>query len=132
MKTARGAWNTVSRANPGLFPPKNPFEKIGLRSTSRETPNATFAELMAFRAKVFERMFPYSSLAQVTLKSVIRHLLQDGDFVHRIGAIQIQRNEEVQFVAGDNFHRECVSVGQAISDDFLHDLVTRGIIGSYP
>jgi hypothetical protein len=53
MKTARGAWNTVSRANPGLFPPKNPFEKMGLRSTSRETPHATFAELMAFRAKAF-------------------------------------------------------------------------------
>jgi len=35
MKTARGAWNTVSRANPGLFPAKNPFEKMGLQSTSR-------------------------------------------------------------------------------------------------
>lgn len=58
MKTARGAWNTVSRANPGLFPPKNPFEKMGLRSTSRETPNATFAELMAFRAKAFEMGYP--------------------------------------------------------------------------
>ena len=58
MKTARGAWNTVSRANPGLFPPKNPFEKMGLRSTSRETPHATFAELMAFRAKAFEMGYP--------------------------------------------------------------------------
>jgi hypothetical protein len=24
MKTARSAWKTVSRANPGLFPPRNP------------------------------------------------------------------------------------------------------------
>jgi hypothetical protein len=45
MKTARSAWNTVSRANPGIFPPKNPFEKMGLQSNSRETPHATFAEL---------------------------------------------------------------------------------------
>jgi hypothetical protein len=58
MKTARGAWNTVSRANPGLFPPKNPFEKMGLQSTSRETPHATFAELAAFRAKAIEMGYP--------------------------------------------------------------------------
>ena len=30
MKTARNAWNTISRANPGVFPLKNPFEKMGL------------------------------------------------------------------------------------------------------
>jgi hypothetical protein len=61
MKTARSAWNTVSRANPGIFPPKNPFEKMGLQSNSRETPHATFAELAAFRAKAIE--MGYSSLA---------------------------------------------------------------------
>jgi hypothetical protein len=61
MKTARTAWNTVSRANPGIFPPKNPFEKMGLQSNSRETPHATFAELVAFRAKAIE--MGHSSLA---------------------------------------------------------------------
>jgi hypothetical protein len=61
MKTARSAWNTVSRANLGIFPPKNPFEKMGLQSNSRETPHATFAELAAFRAKAIE--MGYSSLA---------------------------------------------------------------------
>ena len=58
MKTARGAWNTVSRANPGLFPPRNPFEKMGLQSNSRETPHANFAELKAFRAKAIEMGHP--------------------------------------------------------------------------
>jgi hypothetical protein len=48
MKTARSAWNAISRAHPGLFPPRNPFEKMGLQSSSRETPHATFAELAAF------------------------------------------------------------------------------------
>jgi hypothetical protein len=28
MKTARSAWNTVSRANSSMFPAKNPFEKL--------------------------------------------------------------------------------------------------------
>jgi hypothetical protein len=58
MKTARTAWNTVSRANPRVFPPKNPFEKMGLQSNSRETPHATFAELAAFRAKAIETGYP--------------------------------------------------------------------------
>jgi hypothetical protein len=54
MKTARTAWNTVSRANSAAFPAKNPFEKMNLQSTNRETPHATFAELQAFRAKAVE------------------------------------------------------------------------------
>lgn len=57
MKTARGAWKTVSRANPGLFPPRNPFEKMGLQSNSRETPHAS-SELVAFRAKAVEIGYP--------------------------------------------------------------------------
>jgi hypothetical protein len=61
MKTARTAWNTVSRANPGALPAKNPFEKMNLQSISRETPNATFEELMVFRAKAIE--MGYFSLA---------------------------------------------------------------------
>ena len=39
MKTARTSWNTVSRANPGVFPLKNPFEKMGL--TSGDNPHET-------------------------------------------------------------------------------------------
>jgi hypothetical protein len=58
MKTARGAWNTISRAHPHMFPPKNPFEKMGLQSTSRETPHANFDELAAFRAKAIELGYP--------------------------------------------------------------------------
>lgn len=58
MKTARGAWNTISRAHPHMFPPKNPFEKMGLQATSRETPHANFDELAAFRAKAIEMGYP--------------------------------------------------------------------------
>jgi hypothetical protein len=60
MKTARTAWNVVSRVNSSLFPPKNPFEKMGLTSGDevRETPHANFAQLMAFRAKAVEMGHP--------------------------------------------------------------------------
>jgi hypothetical protein len=61
MKTARSAWNTVSRANPGIFPAKNPFEKMGLQSTNRETPFATYQELQMFRSKAIE--MGYQSIA---------------------------------------------------------------------
>jgi hypothetical protein len=66
MKTARNAWNTVSRANPGVFPLKNPFEKMGLVSgDTRETPHATFDQLMIFRAKAIE--MGYRSLATAAM-----------------------------------------------------------------
>ncbi len=66
MKTARNAWNTVSRANPGVFPLKNPFERMGLVSgDTRETPHANFDQLMTFRAKAVEMGYP--SLATAAL-----------------------------------------------------------------
>jgi hypothetical protein len=67
MKTARTAWNTVSRANPGVFPPKNPFEKMGLTSgdNQRETPHASYEQLTTFRAKAVEMGYP--SLATAAL-----------------------------------------------------------------
>ena len=54
MKTCRRAWNVAARRNPGLVPSINPFAKMGLRSSDRETPTATYAELQAFRAKAVE------------------------------------------------------------------------------
>ena len=51
MKTCRRAWNIAARRNPGKVPLVNPFAQMGLRSSDRETPTATFDELKAFRAK---------------------------------------------------------------------------------
>jgi hypothetical protein len=65
MKTARTAWNTIGRSHPNLVPPRNPFERMGLHSSSRETPHATFEQLMTFRAKAIEMGYP--SLATAAL-----------------------------------------------------------------
>jgi hypothetical protein len=65
MKTCRRAWNIASRRNPGKLPVLNPFAKMGLRSSNRMTPTATFAELKAFRAKAVEMALP--SLATAAL-----------------------------------------------------------------
>jgi hypothetical protein len=65
MKTWRRAWNVAARRNPGKLPLVNPFAKMGLRSSDRETPTATYAELQAFRAKAVEVGLP--SLATAAL-----------------------------------------------------------------
>jgi hypothetical protein len=65
MKTCRRAWNVAARRNPGKLPLVNPFSKMGLRSSDRETPTATYADLQMFRAKAVEMGFP--SLATAAL-----------------------------------------------------------------
>jgi hypothetical protein len=65
MKTCRRAWNVAARRHPGKVPPLNPFAKMGLRSSDRETPTATFEELRAFRAKAVELGFPSLSTASL-------------------------------------------------------------------
>jgi hypothetical protein len=65
MKSCRRAWNVCGRRNPGKLPIVNPFAKMGLRSSDRETPTATYDELLAFRAKAVELRL--SSLATAAL-----------------------------------------------------------------
>jgi hypothetical protein len=65
MKTCRRAWNVAARRNPGKLPAVNPFAKMGLTGSDRETPTATFAELKTFRAKAIEMGHP--SLATAAL-----------------------------------------------------------------
>jgi hypothetical protein len=65
MKTCRRAWNVASRRNPGKVPAVNPFARMGLQSSDRETPTATYVEVQAFRAKAVEMGLP--SLATAAL-----------------------------------------------------------------
>jgi hypothetical protein len=65
MKSCRRAWNIAARRNPGKLPLVNPFAKMGLRSSDRETPTATYEELVTFRAKALE--LGLSSLATAAL-----------------------------------------------------------------
>jgi hypothetical protein len=65
MKSCRRAWNVCARRNPGKLPLVNPFAKMGLRSSDRETPTATYDELLAFRSKAVELRL--SSLATAAL-----------------------------------------------------------------
>jgi hypothetical protein len=65
MKSCRRAWNVAARRNPGRLPIINPFARMGLRSSDRETPTATYKEMQAFRTKAKELGLP--SLATAAL-----------------------------------------------------------------
>jgi hypothetical protein len=65
MKSCRRAWNVAGRRNPGRLPLINPFAKMGLRSSDRETPTATYEDLVAFRDKATD--LGLSSLATAAL-----------------------------------------------------------------
>jgi hypothetical protein len=65
MANCRRAWNVASRCNPGKVPLVNPFARMGLKSSDRPTPTATYTELQAFRAKAIAMGLP--SLATAAL-----------------------------------------------------------------
>jgi hypothetical protein len=58
-------------------------------------------------------------------------LLPNGKCIHEISAIQIEKNGKIEFMAGDNFHRECVSVGELVSTEFLEEMISKGILRGY-
>ncbi len=62
----------------------------------------------------------------------LHRLLAAGTRVRpEIRAIQIQRHGRVEFVAGDSFHRECVSVGAGVAEELLDGLVLSGAIAGF-
>lgn len=54
MKSCRRAWNVTARRHPGKLPVVNPFASMSLISSDRETPTATYDDLVAFRTKAVE------------------------------------------------------------------------------
>src|SRR5262245_43555383 len=65
MRSCRRAWNVAARRNPGKVPRVNPFARMGLQSSNRTTPTATFEELQSFRAKALAMGLPSLATAAV-------------------------------------------------------------------
>jgi hypothetical protein len=65
MKICRRAWFVAARNHPDRVPHVNPFARMGLESSQRETAPATYEELQQFRAKAIA--MGYSSLATAAL-----------------------------------------------------------------
>jgi hypothetical protein len=64
MKSCRRAWNIAARRNPGRLPLVKPFARMGLQSSDRAMPTATYEDLIAFRG---EADLGLSSLATAAL-----------------------------------------------------------------
>lgn len=70
-------------------------------------------------------------ISEQTIQMVKTCLLPGGRIIRDIAAIQIEQAGQVQFMAADHFHHECVSVGNAILEPLLQELVASGIIRGY-
>lgn len=77
-----------------------------------------------FSVKVFE-------LDSESVKRILEQILPEKRFEKKIRHIQIQKNGELQFLVGDNFHEECISVGPLITVEFLDNLKSKGVIEGY-
>lgn len=89
MKSCRRAWYIGMRAQEKIVPSMNPFSRMGLKDrrqgeAPRETPTATWAELLAFRAKAIE--LDYQSIATSAL--VAWEWLQREE--HIFGAFEVR------------------------------------------
>lgn len=65
------------------------------------------------------------------IKYILNKIQPAGKFVHKIRHIQIRKNDEIQLMVGDNFHNECISVGELVSIEFLSILKDKGIIRKF-
>jgi hypothetical protein len=66
-----------------------------------------------------------------TIPLIMSEILPEGRVIHKVGAIQIEKNGEIQFLAGHHFYRECASVGPGAPEQLLKSLVASGILRAY-
>ncbi len=70
-------------------------------------------------------------LNQETIKPILKQILPNGRVVHKIEEIQIEKDGQLQFLSGDNFHNDCISVGPLVTVGMLDHLKSKGLIKSY-
>lgn len=71
------------------------------------------------------------NLTTEAIKPILKQILPKGRVVHKIQEIKIQKNNELQFLSGDNFHNECISVGPLVKKAFIEELKDNGLIRSF-
>jgi hypothetical protein len=67
-------------------------------------------------------------LEESTVDEILRRIIPANKFKKRIKAIQVVKGGAIQFMAGDNFHRECVSIHSDTPLEFLEHLRSEFII----
>lgn len=96
-------------------------------------PGISFSKRAPFHSMegLDEGKFVIIPLEPETIDHIFTQILPEEKFINQIEHIQIEENGKLEFMAGDNFHDECISVGPNISEHFLKDLVAKGILQRY-
>ncbi len=75
-----------------------------------------------------ENQFAVLALEANSVEPIIEALLAGERLSQNIEHIQVQKYGELQALIGDYFHEECVSVGEAVGEPLLRQLVLEGVI----
>jgi hypothetical protein len=70
-------------------------------------------------------------LESETVRPILDQILPEGRVVRDIIHVQIERGGRLEFGAYDNFHRECVVCGAAVSRELLERLRVSGVLRSW-
>ena len=66
-----------------------------------------------------------------TREVLVRRVLPQIGIHRRVCHVHIEKGGQLQLMAYDNFHPDCVTVGPQVPEDFLRDLVDQRILYSY-
>ncbi len=104
----------------------------GLFSTNRKTSNNVLPHSTARTMQQVYWLYPKD--VSKLIAEVIRYfarLLPDGRPAAGIESLQVEINGAVQFLAGDAFHDECISVGPGVPESLLKAWIRAGVISGY-
>jgi hypothetical protein len=93
--------------------------------------NIPKANVDSFLEETEEDSIIILKLEKETIEAILNQILPKERFIKEIMFISIQKEGNVEFLAGDNFHNECISVGPAVSKTLLDRLVSQGILRKY-
>jgi hypothetical protein len=70
-------------------------------------------------------------LDDTTIPLILQRVMPEARIVHCVHAISIAKNGRIEFLAADDFHRDCVSVGPAFDPSLLDRFVASGALWGY-
>jgi hypothetical protein len=98
-----------------------------------DVPGATVGRALPFKPEwdTADDKMILLTVTPVTRSMLVERLVRNGAIPSEIGALQIAFEGAVQFLAGDNFHSECLSVGPGYSTAVLQELKDRGTLAGF-
>ena len=124
MKTVIGLLE--DQANLSLEGDLSSLEKINIEvSTDKETP-------VLKRQTIWPKFdFAIIEINENNKERIINHLFPQIGLKNKVFHVQIEKDGELILGAYDNFHPECVWIGDWISEEELQSFVNTSVIGPF-